>query len=276
MLIRFATAQDISAWTALNAALSPVFPNFSDYAQQKIMHYEALTALDYRTATPMGFIGFSRKDNHIDWFAVAEAYRHKDIAPRLLKTALRQLEHTRLITIAASSEGAAQTLDLSHEQRGGSFHYRYPHFMQESQQEYCPVCNNLSQPDEQTDIAELAHTWATAEYPGQGRLFGKMYVMPKLHVNHFDDMPAADMIGFMQEAQRVSKALREVTGAVKINYEMHANSGAHLHIHLFPRYFDDDFPSKPIEYRLREPAPYEDYDEFLWFIKQMRQALGVA
>ena len=78
----------------------------------------------------------------------------------------------------------------------------------------------------------------------------------------------------MNEVQRVGKALRKITGAEKINYEMHSNSGAHLHIHLFPCYLDDDFPGLPIQYSLTEPAPYESYEEYLWFIEQMRKVLG--
>jgi diadenosine tetraphosphate (Ap4A) HIT family hydrolase len=97
--------------------------------------------------------------------------------------------------------------------------------------------------------------------------------MPMEHYFHFEDMPKADAAAFMNEVQRVGKALRKVTGAEKINYEMHANSGAHLHIHLFPRYLDDDFPSAPIDYRISEPAPYESYDEFLWFVEQLRREL---
>jgi diadenosine tetraphosphate (Ap4A) HIT family hydrolase len=59
----------------------------------------------------------------------------------------------------------------------------------------------------------------------------------------------------------------------QLNYEMHANTGTHLHIHLFPRYLDDDFPSAPIDYRITEPAPYESYEEYLWFVEQMRKEL---
>jgi len=43
---------------------------------------------------------------------------------------------------------------------------------------------------------------------------------------------------------------------------------------LFPRYLDDDFPGMPIEYSLNEPAPYESYEEYLWFIGQMRNELA--
>ena len=59
-------------------------------------------------------------------------------------------------------------------------------------------------------------------------------------------MSKEDMANFMEDVQRVARALHKVTGAVKINYEIHGNSMPHLHVHLFPRYIDDDFPSAPI------------------------------
>jgi len=49
-----------------------------------------------------------------------------------------------------------------------------------------------------------------------------------------------------------------------------------LHIYLFPRYLDDEFPSSPIDYRLTEPAPYESYKEYMWFVEQMRKELQHA
>lgn len=47
----------------------------------------------------------------------------------------------------------------------------------------------------------------------------------------------------------------------------------HLHVHLFPRYIDDDFPSAPIDYHVIEPSPYESEEEFLWFVNSMRDLL---
>jgi diadenosine tetraphosphate (Ap4A) HIT family hydrolase len=68
--------------------------------------------------------------------------------------------------------------------------------------------------------------------------------------------------------------VRKITGAEKIDYEMHANTGSHLHIHICPRYLDDDFPGIAIDLsRPSEPAPYESYEEYLWFIEQMRKEL---
>jgi diadenosine tetraphosphate (Ap4A) HIT family hydrolase len=163
----------------------------------------------------------------------------------------------------------------SNDKRGKSFHYRYPEFIKAAQEEYCPVCNNEPAPDGQNDIEVSDFVWICGEYPGQGRLFGKMYVMPRKHVFHFEDMPEDEATLFMSEVRRVGRALRKVTGAEKINYEMHSNTGAHLHIHLCPRYLDDDFPGMAIDLsRPSAPAPYESYEEYLWFIEQMRKELA--
>jgi diadenosine tetraphosphate (Ap4A) HIT family hydrolase/ribosomal protein S18 acetylase RimI-like enzyme len=312
MLIRWATEDDLPQWYALATEVSPIFrhpadmakdPEFITYAKSKTSKLEALTAVDYRSGTVMGFIGFSRVNNRITWFGVFERHRSRGAGIRLLLTALRQLDNTKPITVETFPEGFApgvpakhlyrkfgfvetesdlkgpfdvsicrMTLDLSDERRGGSFHYHYPEFEKQSRQEFCPACNGAPPPAGQADIL-LEYSASVAEYPGQGRLFGKMYVMPKRHYFHFEDMPADEMADFMKEVQQVGKALRKVTGAVKINYELHANSAPHLHIHLFPRYLDDDFPGAPIDYRVTEPAPYEDEEEFLWFVAQMRKEL---
>ncbi|MCL2057820.1 MAG: hypothetical protein FWH01_02015 [Oscillospiraceae bacterium] len=65
------------------------------------------------------------------------------------------------------------------------------------------------------------------------------YVMPMEHYFHFEDMLEADTAVYMNEVKSFGKALRKVTGAVKINYEMHANSGAHL---CTPRFALDTLP----------------------------------
>lgn len=62
--------------------------------------------------------------------------------------------------------------------------------------------------------------------------------------------------------------------ARKTNYEIHGNSGPHLHCHLFPRYLDDFFPKAPIDYRIVEPSPHENESEFNWFIENYRKKLA--
>jgi diadenosine tetraphosphate (Ap4A) HIT family hydrolase/predicted GNAT family acetyltransferase len=267
-----------------------------------VSRYEMLTAVNYMSYNNMGFICFSRTENSVTWFAVSEKYRGKGAGDRLLKTALRQLDTNKNISVNTFSAdypqgAAARALYKKHgfteekpfihdglprcemkrpastEKRGKNFHYRYPKFIKGAQKEYCPCITEPEHTNKDGDIIHNDHFGVHGEYPGQGRLFGKLCVIPIEHHFHFEDMPEADAALFMSEVQRVGRALRKVTGAVKINYEMHANSGAHLHIHLFPRYLDDDFPSAPIDYRISEPAPYESYEEYLWLVKQMRKEL---
>jgi Diadenosine tetraphosphate (Ap4A) hydrolase and other HIT family hydrolases len=311
MLIRWANENDLPAWYKLATEVSAIFQHPADMGAElstkksglgAVSRYEMLIAVDYMSGNNMSYICFSRAYNNISWFAVSEKYRGKGVGYRLLKVALRQLDTNKDVSVITFVDGytpgiAARNLyrklgfvekrvfehdgiprcemvrSASEEKRGGSFHYRYLDFIKAAQKENCPVCNNEPMPDGQIDIILTDKICVGGEYPGQGCLFGKCYVMPLEHYFHFEDMPEMDAAAFMNEVQRVGRALRKVTGAVKINYEMHANSGAHLHIHLFPRYLDDDFPSAPIDYRVSEPAPYESYEEYLWFVEQMRKEL---
>ena len=63
-------------------------------------------------------------------------------------------------------------------------------------------------------------------------------------------MPEATAAAFMRDAQRVSRALKTATGAVKLNYEIHGNSIPHFHMHFFPRYRGDRFEGQPINPKL--------------------------
>jgi diadenosine tetraphosphate (Ap4A) HIT family hydrolase len=73
----------------------------------------------------------------------------------------------------------------------------------------------------------------------------------------------------MRDAQHVSRALASVTGAVKLNYEIHGNSLPHLHMHFFPRYPGDAFEGGPIDPR-RAVQPTYAPGEF----EQLRSALS--
>ena len=311
MLIRWATENDLPAWYTLATEVSSIFQHPADMGAElesrssgkgAVSRYEMLTAVDYISDDNMGFICFSRAENCVSWLAVSERYRSRGAGCRLLKTALRQLDNNKDVSVNTFVDGytpglAARALyqkfgfaekrvfehegflraemvrSASEEKHGGSFHYSYPEFIGAAQKENCPACNHEPMPDGQIDILLTDKVCVGGEYPGQGRLFGKLYVMPMEHYVHFEDIPGDKAADFMREVQCVGKALRKVTGAEKINYEMHANSGAHLHIHLFPRYLDDDFPSAPIDYRIKEPAPYESYEEYLWFVEQMRKEM---
>lgn len=311
MLIRQAIQKDKLEWTRLAQTVAELFnsqdmaqdPSFHDFMDRKIAKFEALVAVDRMNGKRLGFIAFSRTNNRISWFAVDPVERGKGIGKRLLDTALRQLDTEKEITVvtfAEDNQGGraarkvyqnAGFIDMgsftdengnkrsnmkllaSGIKRGGSFHYKYLEYDKYSKIENCLCCNNESAPDGDMDIAELTYSFVTAERNAQGKLFGKCHVLIKNHYVNFEDIPFNEMAGFMGEVQRVGAALRKTTGAIKINYEIHANSTPHIHCHLFPRYLDDDFPSAPIDYRIFEPSPYESEEEFLWFVEKMKLEL---
>ena len=313
MLIRWAATEDTAQWRHLANTVANLFdspdmandPRFLAYLDTKINKHEALVAIDRISGELLGAIGFSRTNNRISWFAVSEKHRRRGIGKRLLQTALRQLDRTKEITVETfhaaclpglparalyQSVGFTETeayhdengnprckmsLAPDPQKRGSSFHYKHPKFEKRSRIENCPCCNKLPMPDGDVDIAELQHSYVTAERQAQGKLFGKCHVLIKKHYTNLEDIPPDEMSGYIQEIQAVGRALRKVTGAVKINYEFHANSLPHIHCHLFPRYLDDDFPSAPIDYRICEPSPYESDEEFQWFVDQMRKEIVV-
>ena len=181
MLIRWATEKDLPAWYELATEVSEIFQHPGRRGKQDAEHptipadmgaelrskasgkssvsrYEMLTAVDYMSGENMGFICFSRTDNNITWLAVSERYRGKGAGNRLLKTALRQLDTNRNITVTTfptnNPQGtAARALyekygftvekptehnglprsemkrPADREKRGKSFHHRYPEFM---------------------------------------------------------------------------------------------------------------------------------------------------
>lgn len=56
-----------------------------------------------------------------------------------------------------------------------------------------------------------------------------------------------DQAAFWIDVCAVAQQVRNAVGSPKINYEIHGNTIAHLHLHVFPRYRDDPFVGKPID-----------------------------
>ena len=214
--------------------------------------YDVLAAQNRMTGKVLGVVGFSREDKLIGEVQIFDSARQVDIMEKL--------------TLCADRQCAP---------KGQSFHYRFPEYEKSSREEFCPCCTGAPQPPGLKDIAELEYAWVTAERTAQGRLFGKCHVLSKKHYVNFYDMASEDLAGFMEDVKKAAKTLIKVTGAVKINYEIHGNSGPHLHCHLFPRYLDDDFPGQGIDVNSVEPSPYESEQEFEWFFSEMQKNLCV-
>ncbi|MFW9829555.1 MAG: HIT family protein [Candidatus Thorarchaeota archaeon] len=152
-----------------------------------------------------------------------------------------------------------------------SFHSDYEKWLYYSIEKNCPVCNNLPAPKDDVDIIEFPTSWLCAQ--PRVCLKGTCYLLLKPHAVELYDLEEKVLISFMKEAQISAKALKQVTDAIKINYEIHGNTCPHMHIHFFPRYLDDPFPNKPINYHKINPPVYQK-NEFNQFVREMRKRIA--
>ena len=88
-------------------------------------------------------------------------------------------------------------------------------------------------------VTKLEASWVTMQEPAPIR--GYVCLVSQTHAVELHDLHEDDAAAFMRDARKVSRAVASVTGAVKLNYEIHGNSIPHLHMHFFPRYCGDHF-----------------------------------
>ena len=130
----------------------------------------------------------------------------------------------------------------------------------------CPICQQGQPLD---IIAELEASWATMQEAAPVR--GYVCLVSRTHAVELHDLSADAAAAFMRDMRRLSKAVATVTGAVKLNYEIHGNSLPHLHMHFFPRYRGDAFEGQPIDPK-RTRQPVYGHDEF----ETMRSAIAAS
>jgi diadenosine tetraphosphate (Ap4A) HIT family hydrolase len=313
VLITEVTPEYIPQWLALAAQVEPLFQasmakseEFHAFIRKKIAQRETFMALDrVHDRALVGIIAFSRSHQWISWWAVSEQYRNSGVGSQLLACALRQLDPSKDVSVMTFREGYEPGQPARHAlqkagfvevdapvsddhgnprctmkrfpdpsiKQGQSFHHKYRRYMEWTQPEHCPVCRDEPGPSDVVLIQELDHSWVEASIHAQGRLWGKCHVLSKKHYVELYEMPEPDLVDFMTDVQKAARALKTVSGAVKINYEIHGNTMPHLHVHLFPRYLDDAYPGAPIEYSVTEPSPYQGEVEFQAYVAAMRREL---
>lgn len=79
-------------------------------------------------------------------------------------------------------------------------------------------------------------------------LRGYSLVLPDPVVPHFNTLAAEQRRQLIFDASVVGDALLELTGALRINYEILGNLEPALHLHVFPRYADEieELKTKPV------------------------------
>ena len=151
-----------------------------------------------------------------------------------------------------------------------SFHQDPDQWLLQAQKENCPFCRKDEDPSQSGTLKLFKY----AELCAHPRvcLQGTCYLITREHFVELFDLGDDALLGFMKEVQVAARVLKEVTGAFKINFEIHGNTVAHLHLHLFPRYVDDPFAGVPIDTNRVEPPVYTGAD-FETFVSRMQEKL---
>lgn len=123
-------------------------------------------------------------------------------------------------------------------------------------------------------IARMESGWAILGDPQVIR--GYCLLLPDPVVPHLNAMDAEHRQSFLADMTTLGDAVLEVTGAVRINYEMLGNLEPALHAHLFPR--DDREPeatrTAPIWLHDWDSAPAFSPEWHTDLIESLRQALA--
>jgi diadenosine tetraphosphate (Ap4A) HIT family hydrolase len=117
--------------------------------------------------------------------------------------------------------------------------------------------------DDPTIIARLPSGWAV--FGRQQFLRGYSLLLPDPVVPDLNALAAAPRARFLADMAALGDALREATGALRINYAMFGNLEPALHAHVVPRYADE-----APELRTAHPWAYD------WAAAPAFEAAGLA
>jgi diadenosine tetraphosphate (Ap4A) HIT family hydrolase len=151
-----------------------------------------------------------------------------------------------------------------------SFHQDPDQWLFQAQKENCPYCCKDEDPSQSSTLKLFKYSELCA-HPCVC-LKGTCYLITREHYVELFDLDNDVLLGFMKEVQVAARVLKEITGAFKINYEIHGNTVPHLHLHLFPRYVNDPFAGVPIDPISVKPSVYAG-DEFETFVSRMQEKL---
>jgi diadenosine tetraphosphate (Ap4A) HIT family hydrolase len=97
-------------------------------------------------------------------------------------------------------------------------------------------------------LLERPTTWITSDHRAVTR--GYVCVVNKRHVVEPYELFGDERTGFWEDVLFAAERLARQLEPQKVNYEIHGNTLAHLHAHIYARYRGDRFVGGPIDNRL--------------------------
>ena len=133
--------------------------------------------------------------------------------------------------------------------------------------EACPIC---LQGRPHGVVIELEGCYLTVDR--QARVKGYCCLVSKRHAAEVHELSEDEAGALMRDLRRVSAAVKQITGAVKMNQEIHGNTIPHLHVHVIPRYRGDELEEKGKTLGTLEGVPWSTSDSER-FVAELRDAL---
>jgi diadenosine tetraphosphate (Ap4A) HIT family hydrolase len=131
----------------------------------------------------------------------------------------------------------------------------------------CPFCVDGPRGAVATLTASVVTVDATVNVKGYCCIVARDHV-PELH-----EMDAATATRFMEDVRNIGRVVQEITGAIKLNYEIHGNVVPHVHMHIIPRYSGDAIERTGEPFARLDVSPYRD-GEFDALRDRLAQALN--
>ena len=95
------------------------------------------------------------------------------------------------------------------------------------------------------------------------------------HATELFHLTPAERMQLMEDVNLVAKALAQIYGAQKINYELLGNQLPHIHWHIIPRLPTDPSPLEPV-WRVSHEAVLLNDSELQSQIQRIRQAIQAS
>ena len=134
----------------------------------------------------------------------------------------------------------------------------------------CPIC---VQGKPRGIVAELEGSYLTADE--RTRVSGYCCLVAKRHAVEIHDLSDDEGAALMRDLRLVSKIVQGITGAVKMNHEIHGNTLPHLHVHVIPRYVGDELEVSGRTLGALEGRPY-DKGGFADFVAKLGMAIRMG
>lgn len=135
----------------------------------------------------------------------------------------------------------------------------------------CLYCNkNQTQKDLMIEVCEL--NVSTVFLFKEQSYCGRCIVAYKDHAVELYELQGAELLAFMEDVNKVARAMKELFNPVKINYGAYSDKLPHLHIHLAPKY--EDGPDYGSTFVMNPQKTYLSEAEYSEMVDQLKKKLA--